>query len=100
MPKLDERISSLETKLKQLKVRQQRTFAPLASRGRYLPRTPPEKSYSARIASPSVFFIARSFVAGRPPCIDNSHSAATVGMGDYHDTLVVVMPIIESCVTK
>src|ERR1700720_3428379 len=62
------------------------TFAPLASRGRYLPRTPEEKSYSGLISSLSLFFITYSFFAGRPPCIDDSYSSTTIGVCHYHET--------------
>jgi len=63
------------------------TFVPLASRGRYLPRTPEEKSYSGLISSLSAFFIDRSFFAGRPPCIDNSYS----GTGEWEPHLMIAL---------
>lgn len=48
--------------------------------------TPEEKSYSGLISSLSAFFIACSFFAGRPPCIDDSYSSTTIGVCYHHET--------------
>ena len=68
---------------------------PSAKRFAYLPRTPPEKSYSARISEDfvarravlAVFFIGIPFPTGGGPSTNNSNRAVALDMGDNDEML-------------
>lgn len=59
-------------------------LVPLANRGKYLPRTPPEKSYSGLICSTLTFFIADSFAANRRPRINDTDSLLSICVRNDH----------------